>query len=59
MGIAFAPPMNAFQGLLPGVPGAPAPSPLEDRLPVSTISPPKIRKEFPETWIWDNIDEDG
>lgn len=23
-----------------------------------TISPPKIRKEFPETWIWESIQDE-
>lgn len=54
--LAFAP---AIPGL-PGVPGIPPPR-LEDKVgPVpSTISPPKLRKSFPETWIWDNINEEG
>jgi hypothetical protein len=27
--------------------------------PVSLVRAPKIRKEFPETWIWNTIDDIG
>lgn len=33
---------------MPGPPGA-----------MGMVAPPKIRKEFPETWIWDKIENSG
>lgn len=56
--LAFASPINA----LPGIPGIPGPSPIVNKVEsVSApfVSPPKLRKSFPETWIWENVNEDG
>lgn len=26
---------------------------------VSNVEPPKIRKEFPETWLWESYEDQG
>ena len=44
--LALASPVSAVTSLL-GVASVP-----------STTATPKIRTEFPETWLWENIDEE-
>lgn len=62
MELAFASPVNAV--FLPGPPGIPGPPGLAGAqgaaaMSAPTIFPPKLRKTFPETWIWDNVNKDG
>lgn len=45
--IAFPAPVAAFGGIASGAGGSPPPPP-----------EPVVRKEFPETWIWDSITEE-
>lgn len=37
-----------------GIVSSPAPVPIASAGPSASAEPPKIRKDFPETWIWDS-----
>lgn len=52
MPLAFA---GGIRG--PGLPGAPGPSPANGQLPPpgQAQSEPNVRSNFPETWIWTDV----
>lgn len=45
--------------LAPGVNLLMRPMLAAESIASKSVEPPKIRKEFPETWIWDDLDDNG